>query len=268
MPPGPFRNGPFRYLSLEDFLAGTVGLDPLVDFGLLGVGLVFGFAGTVGFTVGLAAAVGFVGAATFGVGVTFGVAGAVGVGVAFGVAAVARGLGVAAFLAGLEVLSSAGVGTADGDPISWPTIVLRAEESSPTTTPIVMEPNRTRTSRRTARRMITTRRQRGGGARRTLSARSNYLAIMCIPQAASRSDADESPYRFGCVTDCSPSARCIDRLTIGRPRGDHDGCGGDQACGRQAAGYGTGRPSPDHSSGSRRSKATDARSRPSASPAA
>ena len=128
--------------------------------------------------------------------------------------------------AGLEVLSSAGVGTADGDPISWPTIVLRAEESRPTTTPIVIEAKRTRTSRRTARRMITTRRQRGGGARRTLSARSNYLAIMCIPQAASRSDADESPSRFGCVTDCSPSARCIDRLTIGRPGGDHDGCGG------------------------------------------
>ena len=54
MPPGPFFNGPFRYLAPEGFWAGTVGLEPLVDFGLLGVGLAFGLAGTVGLAVGFA----------------------------------------------------------------------------------------------------------------------------------------------------------------------------------------------------------------------
>ena len=45
MPPGPFFNGPFRYAPSDAFFAGTVGLEPLVDFGLLGVGFGFGLAG-------------------------------------------------------------------------------------------------------------------------------------------------------------------------------------------------------------------------------
>jgi hypothetical protein len=158
VPPGPFFNGPFRYRALEGFgFAGVVGLAPLVDLGLLGVdrgaGAAFGLADAVGFalTTGLA------GTVASGVGV------AVGVGVADGVEA--RGLGVATFFGGLGSSSAGSGGIADGDLTSWPTIALRADESSPTITPIVTEAKRTRTSRRTARRMITTRRRRGGTAR-------------------------------------------------------------------------------------------------------
>ena len=92
-----------------DGFAGTVGLEPLVDFGLLGVGLGFGCAGVVG----LALAVGFAGAVTFGVGVAVGAV--AGVGAVVGVATVARGFGVATFFGGPEAVSSAGDGTADGD---------------------------------------------------------------------------------------------------------------------------------------------------------